>query len=221
MKKQMKNSYVNNNMNKELIEKYITQTLEQKKAPESVYLFAKSAGIEEKEFYNHFASLEGLENNIFSRWFLDTIEIQKSSEPWQAYSSREKALAVFFAFIENLKNYRSFVNFLHQRDSKMLPKWPSYLNQLHKDFVAELKPIIHEGLETKELAERKYVDDKYADGLWVNFVFIINFWLKDNSKGFEKTDEAIERSVNLAFDLMGKSALDAALDFGKFLFQNK
>ena len=65
------------------------------------------------------------------------------------------------------------------------------------------------------------MDDKYADGLWVNFVFIINFWLKDNSKGFEKTDEAIERSVNLAFDLMGKSALDAALDFGKFLFQNK
>jgi hypothetical protein len=32
---------------------------------------------------------------------------------------------------------------------------------------------------------------------------------------------AIEKSVNLAMDLMGKSPLDAALDFGKFLFQNK
>jgi hypothetical protein len=37
---------------------------------------------------------------------------------------------------------------------------------------------------------------------------------------FEKTDAAIEKSVNLAFDLIGKGILDNALDFGKFLYQN-
>jgi hypothetical protein len=45
--------------------------------------------------------------------------------------------------------------------------------------------------------------------------------MDDTSNAFEKTDAAIEKSVNLAMDLMGKSPLDAALDFGKFLFQNK
>jgi ubiquinone biosynthesis protein COQ9 len=49
----------------------------------------------------------------------------------------------------------------------------------------------------------------------------LKFWIDDTSNAFEKTDAAIEKSVNLAMDLMGKSPLDAALDFGKFLFQNK
>jgi hypothetical protein len=84
-----------------------------------------------------------------------------------------------------------------------------------------MKSIIHEGLDSKELAERKYIDEKYVDGLWINFLFILKFWIEDTSNGFEKTDAAIEKSVNLAMDLMGKSALDAALDFGKFLFQNR
>jgi hypothetical protein len=66
-----------------------------------------------------------------------------------------------------------------------------------------------------------YYWEKFCINLCLNFLFVLTFWLNDNSKGFEKTDESIERSVNLAFDLMGKSALDAALDFGKFLFQNR
>jgi hypothetical protein len=45
--------------------------------------------------------------------------------------------------------------------------------------------------------------------------------MKDHSKAFEKTDEAIERSINLSFDMLGKSPLDSALEFGKFLFQNR
>ncbi|MFN6082873.1 MAG: TetR/AcrR family transcriptional regulator, partial [Bacteroidota bacterium] len=63
--------------------------------------------------------------------------------------------------------------------------------------------------------------DRYGEALWVNMLFVTGFWLKDQSAGFEKTDEAIERSVNLAFDLMGRSPLDSMIDFGKFLFQNR
>jgi hypothetical protein len=51
------------------------------------------------------------------------------------------------------------------------------------------------------------------------------FWwfyvLKDDSKDFEKTDAAIEKSVQLSFELIGKGVLDVAIDFGKFLFQNR
>ncbi|MFN9518224.1 MAG: TetR/AcrR family transcriptional regulator, partial [Bacteroidota bacterium] len=57
--------------------------------------------------------------------------------------------------------------------------------------------------------------------LWANLLFVMGFWLKDSSNAFEKTDEAIERSVNLAFDLMGRSPLDSMIEFGKFLFQNR
>jgi AcrR family transcriptional regulator len=204
-----------------LIQQYITQTLEHSQTPSSVYLFAKAAGIDEQSFYVHFSGLEALEMEIYEQWFNDAYTQCAASEPWNTYSAREKVLSVFYTFIETLKPNRSFVKFLKDRDFKALPKWPSYLNKLKDVFVGKMRTIIHEGLDSKELAERKYIDDKYVDGLWVNFLFVLKFWIDDTSTGFEKTDAAIEKSVNLSMDLMGKSALDAALDFGKFLFQNR
>jgi hypothetical protein len=208
-------------MSSQMIKQYIEHTLLHNKAPESVYLFAKAIGMEEKEFYNHYASLGSLEADIYKIWFETAFKTCSESEPWVNYSAREKVLAVFFAFIEEVKNYRSFAVYLKNRDLVKLPKWPSYLNELHEVFMLNMKPILGEAIVSNEIQERKYLDDKYVNGLWLNFLFVLTFWLNDNSKSFEKTDESIERSVNLAFDLMGKSALDAALDFGKFLFQNR
>ena len=208
-------------MNNNLIKQYINHTLEHNKTPESVYLFAKAVGMEEKEFYNHYSSLGSLESDIYKIWFENAFTACADSAPWSDYSSREKVLAVFFAYIEEAKNYRSFAVYLKNRDLVKLPRWPKYLNELHTVFTDKMKPILSEGISTNEIQERKYLDEKYVSGLWLNFLFVFAFWLNDNSKSFEKTDESIERSVNLAFDLMGKSALDAALDFGKFLFQNR
>lgn len=208
-------------MKAKLIQEYIHYTLEHNNTPQSVYLFAKSVGISEQEFYNHFSGLETLEGEIYQTWFEEAMNKCTTSSPWNDYSAREKVLAVFYTFIETLKPNRSFVKFLKERDFKSLPKWPAYLNGLHHSFMNHVKPILNDGIASTEIAERKYIDTKYADGLWLNFLFVLKFWIDDTSPAFEKTDAAIEKSVNLAVDLMGKSALDAALDFGKFLFQNK
>jgi len=55
----------------------------------------------------------------------------------------------------------------------------------------------------------------------LQFLFVLNFWLNDDSAQFEKTDAAIEKAVHLSFDLMGKGPLDTMVDFAKFLYQNK
>jgi hypothetical protein len=49
----------------------------------------------------------------------------------------------------------------------------------------------------------------------------MDFWIKDNSKGFEATDAAIEKSVNLGFDLVGPGPLDSIIDFGRFLISQR
>ncbi|MFN4084034.1 MAG: TetR/AcrR family transcriptional regulator [Bacteroidia bacterium] len=210
-------------MNQHLIELYIQHTLTNQKSPESVFLFAKEAGITESEFYNHYASLHALESDIFAGWWTKTAETASANEVYQNYSAHEKVLALFFTWIEHLRNHRSFVVYLYNRDAKQFPPklYPNYLKALHEKFNDTIKPILGSAIDNKEIVDRKYLSDKYADGLWANFLFVTNFWLKDESKGFEKTDESIEKSVNLAFELMGKSALDSALEFGKFLFQNK
>jgi len=49
----------------------------------------------------------------------------------------------------------------------------------------------------------------------------MKFWMDDDSAGFEKTDMAIEKSVNTIFDVFDNTPLDAVLDFGKFLWKER
>lgn len=209
-------------MQQNLITNYIDLTLIKNATPENVYLFAKHCNISEEEFYQYFSSLESLEQSIFEQWWVSTENNVKSSEVYNNYSTRERVLALFFTWIESLKKHRTFVLFLHQRDSKKFPvQMPAYLKKLKHAFTETIKPILADGIESKEITERKFISDKYSDALWANLLFVTQFWIKDQSASFEKTDESIEKSVNLAFELMGKSPLDSAIEFGKFLFQNK
>jgi hypothetical protein len=41
--------------------------------------------------------------------------------------------------------------------------------------------------------------------------------VNDSSAGFEKTDEAIEKGVNVTFDLFQRSPIDNLFEYGKFL----
>lgn len=207
-------------MKDQLIQLYIKHTLEHNKTPENVYLFCKHANISESEFYTQFNSLEALEAEIYNNWFEAVLTKCTANEIWASYSVREKLLAVFYTFFEEAKQNRTFIKFMHDRDIKKLPKWPAYLNKLNESFKREIKTILDEGFSTQELAKRKFLDERYADGVWLNFLFVFKFWVEDNSTNFEQTDAAIEKSVNLALDLMSKSAFDTALDFGKFLFQH-
>ena len=45
--------------------------------------------------------------------------------------------------------------------------------------------------------------------------------MNDNSAGFEKTDVAIEKSVNTVFDIFENTPLESIIDFGKFLWKEK
>ena len=91
------------------------------------------------------------------------------------------------------------------------------MKPIFENFAEEL---INDGLETGELADRKFLTKKYKDALWVQFAFIINFWTNDDSTGFEKTDEAIEKGINVTFDLFQRSPLDNLFEYGKFLSRN-
>ena len=97
---------------------------------------------------------------------------------------------------------------------------PEPLREASKIFDGFAEQIINEGLESGELADRKFFSKRYKDALWVQYGFILKFWEKDMSPGFEKTDEAIERGVQVTFDLFQQSALDNLFDYGKFLARN-
>jgi AcrR family transcriptional regulator len=198
---------------------YIDYVLTHDESPKSVYDFAKKLGISEADFYNYFASFIATEKSVWATLTLEAIEKIKEQEIWHQYSSREKILSFFYSYIELLKTKRSFIIYSLKKHAKRLSP-PEILSAAKPIFENFAEDVIHEGLDSGELAQRKFFAKRYKDGLWMQFLFIINFWAEDDSNDFEKTDEAIEKGINVAFDLFQRSPIDNLFEYGKFLARN-
>ncbi len=215
-----KSSKAKVNDSEKLKKAYIEHILEHGNRPASIFKFVKELKIKEEAFYENFNSFDTLEKELWRDWLQETITAIKAEEVYAGYSAREKLLAFYFTFIEVLKSNRSFILLTVKKTIK--PEFtPAHLKEFRKDFKDFVNEVLAEAKETEEVQNRPYIGDKYDEGIWLQFLFVFNFWMKDDSKAFEKTDEAIEKAVNLSFDLMGRGPLDAMIDFGKFLFQNR
>jgi hypothetical protein len=198
---------------------YIDYVLTEGAEPKSVYIFAKKNKMTEAEFYNYFGSFKALEQNIWADAAKKTLTEIKGQEVWAEYTSREKALSFFYAFFELLKQQRSFAVYSVNKQPRTISTPPVFaeLQEIFENFSNE---ILNEGLESGELSDRKFFSKRYKDALWVQLGFVLHFWINDNSTGFEKTDEAIEKGINVTFDLFQRSPIDNLFEYGKFLAKN-
>ena len=199
---------------------YIDYVLTNGERPATVYSFMKSIDIAEEEFYKHFSTFESVDASAWRVFFNHTLDTIKTQDVFDGYSSREKILAFYFGLVEHLKSNRSYVTWCFKNTSKLQYNNPPYLSDFKKMFEEFANQVINEGIGSGEILERKFISDKYKDALWIHLVFIIHFWIEDNSTEFEKTDEAIEKGVNITFDLMAESPLDSMVEYGKFLWRN-
>lgn len=187
--------------------------------PKSVYSFAKQLQISEAEFYGFYASFESIEKMIWADLTIETIDTIRQQEVWSQYTSRDRMLSFFYSYVELLKKQRSFIIYSLRQQGNSLST-PAVLSGVKALFESFAESLVEEGVETGELADRKFLTKRYKDALWIQFAFIVNFWVNDDSTGFEKTDEAIEKGINVTFDLFQRSALDNLLAYGKFISRN-
>jgi hypothetical protein len=203
-----------------ILKSYQDHLLEHGKQPASIFKFAKDLNITEKDFYALFNSFEGIEKEIWHDYFNQTKSIIESDEVYAEYSVREKLLSFYFTYFEMLQKNRSYVLLCFHKKTK-IEATPAFLKVFKNDFRHYTKDLVLEGIETDEIASRTYLSDNYDKAFWVQMMFLIRFWINDTSQGFEKTDAAIEKSVNLSLDLVAKGPLDSMIDFAKFLIQNR
>ena len=228
----------------EMIEKirkaYTEYVLENGRQPTSVFQFAKKLKLAEAEFYNYYASFDAIEADVWLALFNDAKRTVEADATYQTYSVREKALAFYYTWIEMLKAQRSFVVYSYDRlkgtanNMAMLPsmgeagvmvrrkrKNAQVLMPFKGAFYDFARDLLAEGRESREVEPRPFLTDRYPNALWRQTIFILDFWVRDVSKSFEKTDTAIEKSINTTFDLIGRSPLDTLFDFAKFAYQNR
>jgi len=195
---------------------YLDQVLREGRNPTSVYLFAKELGMQELDFYQYYNSFDAIAIDIWEDLFDQTIGRIESSDEYAAFTVRERILTFYYTIIEILKGQRSYVSYSSKgwfKPGNNLPAKKAVQKKLSPYF----EKLVFQGFENGELADRTKISDYYQKALIVQFWFILEFWLKDESKDFEDTDAVIEKAVNLGLDLMKENTLDKAFDFAKFL----
>ena len=197
---------------------YMDAVLEHEVHPKSVYKFCKDHKIKEEEFYRFFGSFEALQKAIWSKFHSNTVGLLHKNKEYDGFSNKDKMLTYFYTVFELLTLNRSYVLFTLDGNRKMLDKMTE-LKELRTHIKAFATELIEEANADKTLKITKQSPKIFSEGAWVQFLFLLKFWMDDSAAGFEKTDLAIEKSVTTIFDVFDNTPLDSLIDFGKFLYK--
>jgi len=203
-----------------IIELYMHDSLEHNKKPESVYLFCKRHGIAEKEFYQFFSSIEGIEKRVFVSFHKLAVDLMNQSGDMPSLGFRDKLLTYYFTYFEILTANRSYVVFDLKNDKDRLNNVMK-LRDFRREFKSFVAEISEGYLKSRSERIRKAQQNALEEGAWIQFMVTLRFWLEDESIGFEKTDLFIEKSIRATFDLIDITPLESVIDFGKFLIKEK
>jgi hypothetical protein len=183
--------------------------------PGSVLALCEPLGLGEVDFYNEFGSLEALESAFWEDLFTKTLAAAESGVEWQGFSARQRMLAFLYAFLEKSLALRTVLLFRFRGLSPMCnPDWLQGMERRFKEWASEL---LSGGASAGEIAERGRLAKLYPSALYLLLRAVIDFYVKDTSPRYERTDAFVEKSVNLAFDLMCTQAIDSAFDLLRFL----
>ncbi len=198
---------------------YRTYLLRHGAPPATVYALATELGMTESAFYEQYSTFEAIDRDIFREFIRQAQAHAEATPEYAAYSVREKLLAFYYALVEGLRDERSYVKLINQHRPFFNRLTPVYLQDAKTAFEQYVEELLIEARMSKEVVRRAFLSDRYAAGFWYQLTFLLDFWLRDNSPNFERTDEAIEKAVTLSFDLIGRNPLDSAVEFARFLFQ--
>ena len=202
-----------------IISSFMDYTLLNENYPKSVYNFCKKNDIQEKTFYKDFGSLDAIKKMIWQSFYENAMSLLEKDKNFDVSSPKEKLLSFYFTFFEVLLLNRSYVLFVLSKEEKILSKMSNLktLRILFKGFATEL---IEEGNINKS-SYLQHSPKIFSEAAWLQLCFLLKFWVEDTSESFEKTDQAIEKSVQTAFDVFENTPLSTLIDFGKFLWKEK
>jgi len=201
-----------------IIALYMDAVLSNNAVPKNVYLFCNEHQIEESDFYSFFGSFENLKQVIWVKFFENAVLTINKEEAYATYSDKNKLLTLFYTLFEILTLNRSYVMFsMHENKNNL--KNLKDLTLLRKEFKEFVTHIIDENENVGVANLEKITKPVFSEGAWIQFLLILKFWIDDTSKGFEKTDIIIEKSVNTAVDVFNTKPLESLIDLGKFLWK--
>ena len=203
-----------------IISMYMDYVLGNNAEPKNVFSFCKENKIEEADFYKFFGSLDALRQEIWVKFFENAEGSINKDEAFKSYSDKNKLLTLYFTLFEILTLNRSYVMFSLKENKEGLKNLKS-LKQFRNHFKDFIVSIIDENENMVSDKISKITKPVFAEGAWIQFLFLLKFQMDYTSVGFEKTDVLIERSVKTVVDLLDTKPLESLFDLGKIHWKEK
>ncbi len=214
----MKNKTINS---EKILSDYGNYLLTHGERPKNIFVFAKENHFDEKEFYQFFSSFEHLEKEILKHFFQKSLELSLEIEGYEDMSAKERLLNLYFIFFENLTMNRSLVLMILGKKNLSTVQKLHELKSEHQKFIKTLDFNDLEILEKAKDSIKNFNEKSREEALWLHFLSIIEFWQKDESPSFEKTDLFIEKTIDTGFEFLNNEPLKKIIDLGKFLWKEK
>ena len=214
----MKNKTINS---EKVLSDYGNYLLIHGERPKNIFVFAKENHFDEKEFYQFFSSFEHLEKEILKHFFQKSLELSLEIEGYEDMSTKERLLNLYFIFFENLTMNRSLVLMILEKKNLSTLQKLHELKSEHQKFIKTLDFNDLEILEKAKDSIKNFNEKSREEALWLHFLSIIEFWQKDESPSFEKTDLFIEKTIDTGFEFLNNEPLKKIIDLGKFLWKEK
>ena len=167
-----------------------------------------------------FNSLDAVKEAIWVKFFENAIDALHKDANYASYENRNKLLSLYFTFFEILTMNRTYVYYA-LKDNKEGLKNLQQLRELRNQFKDYIVTIMKANESEKEKKVSRLTQPVFSEGAWFQFLFILKFWVDDTSKGFEKTDIMIEKSVKATFDILDTTPLESLFDLGKFIWKER
>lgn len=204
------------NTKEKIVEAFMNYVARKNKLPKSIYSLCTKNDIPEEDFYKHFSSYASLQKEIYAMFCQYTVKTLNENNEYQGFSKQDKLLSFYFTFFENLSANRSYV----RADIKS-PKDLAKLNQLKDCFIEFITSLELKSVDFKSNQLNQFQSTTQENVMWIQFLFVFKYWLKDESQGFEKTDILIEKTITTTLQVMDTTPLEKIVDLGKFLFKEK
>ncbi|MGJ8657673.1 MAG: hypothetical protein ACSHX6_14595 [Akkermansiaceae bacterium] len=202
------------NVRDELQTAYWKYLLTEGERPKSVYAFMDALGREEAEFYESYANLEAVESGYWQATVDETIKVLEGDADYAEYSADQKLLAFFFTYITHIQGSRSrFVGFF----PRPVGGNSGILKGMSDRFREFAKGIVGEGVQQGIFADRKKLLEYYDRFIFMHFLGIIHFYIKDSSVDFQDTDAFIEKSTHFGIQSAAHGVLESGFDFVRFM----
>ena len=214
----MKNKTINS---EKVLSDYGNYLLIHGERPKNIFVFAKENHFDEKEFYQFFSSFEHLEKEILKHFFQKSLELSLEIEGYEDMSAKERLLNLYFIFFENFTMNRSLVLMILEKKNLSTLQKLHELKSEHQKFIKTLDFNDLEILEKAKDSIKNFNEKSREEALWLHFLSIIEFWQKDESPSFEKTDLFIEKTIDTGFEFLNNEPLKKIIDLGKFLWKEK